>query len=89
MSYWPKTTDPTENIRRKLVAEINAEASDREAIGAVHGQVWDTEEMTRDFSVEGFMAPFVVATRKADGVRGSLTFQHRPRFYFDFVPDTR
>jgi hypothetical protein len=33
------------------------------------------------------MAPFVVVRRKADGRKGSLEFQHHPRFYFNFMPD--
>jgi hypothetical protein len=41
-------------------------------------------ELQQDFEVLGFMAPFVVVRRKSDGVRGSLTFQHTPRLYFDF-----
>jgi hypothetical protein len=31
----------------------------------------------------------VVVRRKADGVKGSLEFRHRRRFYFNFVPDGR
>lgn len=75
-------TDPTESVRRAMVAEINAEAASRAALEAAHGQVWDTSELQQDFTVHGFMAPFVVATRKSDGVKGSLMFQHSPRFYF-------
>lgn len=76
--------DPTEAIRRELAETINATPGSREALEAVYGQVWDTEELTRDFAVEGFGAPFVVVTRRADGARGSLEFQHRPRFYYSF-----
>lgn len=76
--------DPTENIRRSLVQEINADPGSREALEEQYGEVWDTDEMTRDFNVEGFGAPFVVVTRKSDGKRGSLKFQHHPRFYFSF-----
>ena len=82
-------TDPTEDIRRALVAEINAEPGSREALVAQYGQVWDTQELTQDFEVEGFLAPFVSARRKADGVKGLLTFQHHPRFYFDFQPSSK
>ena len=57
---------------------------EREEIEKEVGQVWDTGELTRDFSVEGFQAPFVVVRRKSDGVRGSLEFQHMPRFYWGF-----
>jgi len=78
--------DVTEDIRRTLVAEINADPGSREALEAIHGQVWNTEELSRDFSVDGFMAPLVVVRRKSDGAKGSLYFQHSPRFYFGFTP---
>ena len=29
----------------------------------------------------------VAVRRRADGVKGSLEFQHNPRFYFNFVAD--
>lgn len=79
-------TDPTENVRRELVAEINAAPGSREALEAQHGKVWDTSELSAEFEVTGFLAPFVSARRKADGVKGSLMFQHSPRFYFGFQP---
>jgi hypothetical protein len=79
--------DPTEFIRRELVAEINAQPGDRETLEAIYGDVWDTEELARDFEVIGFAAPFVVAVRKSDGVKGSLEFQHQPRFYYAFRAD--
>ena len=61
----------------------------REALEATFGKdnVWDTKELTAAFEVKGFMAPFCVVKRKADGVVGSVTFQHDPRFYFDFHAD--
>jgi hypothetical protein len=81
--------DPTEAARRERLAEINAEPGSREALAAEHGQVWDGEQLRQDFEVIGFLAPLVVVRRKADGVKGSLEFQHMPRFYFNFVPDGR
>lgn len=77
-------SDPTEGIRREMVAAINAEAAEREALEATYGQVWSTEEMTRDFEAIGFAAPFVIVRRRSDGQKGSLMFQGRPRFYFQF-----
>ena len=77
-------SDPTESIRRTMVAEINAEPGSRAALEAKHGQVWDTSELQNDFDVIGFMAPLVVALRKSDGVKGSLMFQASPRFYYGF-----
>lgn len=82
-------TDPTETIRRERLAEINAEPGSREALEARYGQVWTTQELAAQFDVIGFMAPIVVVRRRADGVKGSLEFQHDPRFYFSFVPDTK
>ena len=77
-------TDPTEPLRRKRLAEINAQPGSREALEAQYGQVWDTQQLAQDFEVIGFMAPLVVVRRKADGVKGSLEFQHQPRFYFNW-----
>jgi hypothetical protein len=79
--------DETEPIRRRRLAEINAEPGSREALEAQYGQVWDTRELGVDFEVLGFMAPLIVVRRKSDGVKGSLEFQHQPRFYFNFQAD--
>lgn len=81
--------DLTEAIRREQLAEINANPGTREALAAIHGPVWDTSQLAEQFEVLGFLAPYVVVRRKADGVKGSLAFQHHPRFYFDFQPDSR
>ena len=76
--------DLTEEPRRKMVAKINSDPAEREELEKRHGQVWDTQEVQNDFNVIGFMAPFAVVQRKADGKEGMLTFQHYPRFYFSF-----
>ena len=80
-------SDPTEDIRRGLQKEINAVEGSREFLAAQHGQVWDTQELQADFSVQGFMAPFVGVVRKSEGAKGSMAFQHAPRFYFSFQAD--
>ena len=54
----------------------------RAALEEQHGQVWSTGELREGFTVQAFMAPLVVVTRKEDGVEGTLFFQHNPRFYF-------
>lgn len=78
-------TDETETIRREMIVEINVDpAGSREALEAKHGQVWNTDELCQEFDVLGFMAPLVVVRRNCDGVKGSLMFQHNPRFYFNF-----
>lgn len=79
-------TDPTETTRRQRLVEINAEPGSREALAVRYGRVWTTDELAHDFEVIGFMAPLVVVRRKADGVKGSLEFQHSPRLYFGWQP---
>ncbi len=74
--------DDTEHIRRMLAVVINAKPQEREVLEKEYGQVWDTEELGRDFEVEGFLHPMVVCKRKSDGQRGSLFFQVSPRLYF-------
>jgi hypothetical protein len=82
--------DPTEHFRKQHTAAINSqvESTDKDAerarLEAIHGQVWNTDELSKDFNVLGFMAPFIAVTRKSDGVKGALEFQHMPRFYFNF-----
>lgn len=78
--------DPTEDIRRGRLIELNAQPGSREALEAEYGQVWDTDELRRDFEVIGFAAPLVVVRRRSDGQKGSLEFQHQPRFYFGWQP---
>jgi len=79
--------DSTEAIRRKMVQEINFEPRSRETLEEEHGRVWNTQELSADFTVEGFMAPFVVVTSKTTGKKGSLMFQDRPRLYYGFRGD--
>jgi hypothetical protein len=77
--------DPTE-LRRLILGTIIAH-TDADAIVEGEPQTWTTTTLQEDFDVEGFMAPFVIVVRKADGVRGTLLFKHNPRIYFDFRPD--
>lgn len=82
-------SEETEPLRRARLAEINAQPGSREALESQYGKVWTTQELSQDFEVIGFMAPLVVVRRKSDGVKGSLEFQHSPRYYFSFSPDTK
>lgn len=79
--------DATENVRRELVRQLNAEPKGRAALELKHGQVWDTQELGRDYEVIGFLAPLVMVRRRSDAVLGTLFFQHEPRFYFGFSRD--
>lgn len=84
-------SDPTEGLRRLAVASINGAVesddatAERTRLESVYGQVWNTRELSSEYDVVGFLAPFVEVKRKADGAHGTLKFQHRPRFYFNFV----
>ncbi len=81
-------SDPTESARRAMVQDQRASGpTPREVLEQTHGRVWDTSQLTEDFEVIGFLAPFVAVRRKSDGQKGSLSFQHSPRLYFDFVED--
>jgi hypothetical protein len=74
--------DETEARRRELIesGQVRRDAAAAE-------QTWDTDELTRDFEVIGFAAPFVVVRRRADGKKGSLQFTHSPRVYFGWAED--
>jgi hypothetical protein len=75
-------SDPTEAARRELIPTMPAEA----LAAAERGEpVWTTDEMTAEFEAIGFLAPFVMVRRRSDGVKGTLMFSGRPRFYFGFA----
>ncbi len=61
-------------LREKLAAEYSVD------------NVFDTVQLSEHFDVIGFGAPLVVVTRKVDGKKGSLFFNHRPRLYYGFQP---
>jgi len=75
-------TDHTESLRREMI-ETNQPFVD---LAAANDRM-TTAEMSELFTVHSFMAPFVIVTRKADGVKGTLEFTHSPRFYFGFAPE--
>jgi len=60
---------------------------ERKELEEKYGKVYDTTELQENFSVLVFGAPYVVVARKSDNKKGSLMFQHMPRFYFSFVED--
>jgi hypothetical protein len=82
--------DETEQIRRKMVHDINSKVQsddkdlERKRLEEQYGKVWSTSQIQDDFLVIGFAAPFVVVKRISDGKKGTLEFQHSPRFYFNF-----
>lgn len=77
-------TDPTEAIRRTLISTGQPERALQTAT-----QRWDREALEAEFEVLGFLAPFIIVRRRSDGAKGSMEFTHEPRFYFNFVEDTK
>jgi len=82
--------DLTEDFRKEEVSRINSEVEtddvevERKRLEAEYGEVWNTKELTENFDVTGFMAPYCGVKRKSDGKKGTMEFQHMPRFYFNF-----
>ena len=70
-------------------ANQNLEPMSREELEAEYGvgNVLDTKELAREYIVTGYIAPFLVVTRKCDGRTGTLMCQNAPRYYFGWKPD--
>jgi len=58
-------------------------ADERQRLEEIHGTVYDTSEVQSEFNIEGFMAPVCYGTRRSNGEKVYLTFQHSPRFYWE------
>jgi len=78
--------DSTEQARRELVQEVNQD-TERAKLEEKYGDIMTTSEMQERYTVEGFLAPFIVCRRKTDGKRGTLMFSHSPRYYFSWQED--
>jgi hypothetical protein len=62
--------------------------TERKAAEERFGQVCNTVELAAEFEVLSFLAPFIEVRRKSDGAQGTLRFIHRPRFYYDWRPNS-
>lgn len=86
--------DVARRLSEQAAGEVNglrraagdaAPALTREALQKLHGRVWDSFTLARDFDVEAFNdCHTVTVTRRSDGVRGTVTYQYDPRFYWGF-----
>jgi len=74
-----KEEKPKEKSYDEQVADIRADLEKRV------GPVWDTDEMTKDFEVKNFSAPYAFVKHKKTGQEGSIEFRSRPRFYYNFI----
>lgn len=77
-----------DSIRHREQQEINSNSAERATLEERHGQVWDTEEMVKEYDVLQYVAPYVVVERKSDRRKGSFQFQHYPRYYFNWEVGT-
>ena len=80
-------TSDTYDAERKAMIEAGGPQQDLVEEMLVDGPTWTTSEMTAEFEVLGFAAPFVVVRRRDTGERGSLEFVHSPRVYFGWKPE--
>lgn len=60
-------------------------ARNRLELERVYGQIWNEEEMLRDFEVLCRDDEQVIVNRKSDCQEGVLSVQDEPRFYFCFI----
>ena len=66
-----------------MLEKLKVEFPDvHQAIQEEGGECWTTEEVTDEFEILGFLAPFCTAIRKATKEKGILAFVHRPRIYY-------
>jgi hypothetical protein len=87
--------DPTEQLRRDRIAQLNNDLTDAQYVKlnvfreleSRYGKIWDRQGLKQDFTVLGFLAPYVMVREKATGKKGSLEFIHSPRFYFNWQED--
>lgn len=87
--------DETQTVRQIMTTIVNASVEsldnekERQRLTKEYGPVWNTQELQNDFEVLGFMAPFVIVRNRNSltNEKGTLMFQHSPRFYFNYRKD--
>lgn len=78
-------SDPiVDSIRKEMTSIINSNPKTREEIAKKYGEVYDCEDIHTAYEIIAFAAPFVYVHNIATGMKGTLMFQHHPRFYFSF-----
>lgn len=65
---------------------IAARPRTRAELEAEFGQVWDEDELNREFATTAIIPPTYILRRRSDGVVGSAVCQPRPKFFFNFRP---
>lgn len=80
--------NPPDALRRQRLAELGLVPGSRDALKAEHGQVWDSQELLKDFEVLECLGPYVAVRRRSDGQRGNVEADDDFRFFFSFRPAT-
>lgn len=75
-----------EILRLQRLHELSRTRS-RSELETLYRRVWDGQQLRTEFTVVGFLAPYAVVRRKADGILGSVEFQAHPRYYFNWRAD--
>ncbi len=57
----------------------------KEELEKIYGEVLTTPEAVKTYEFIAFGSPFAKVRRRSDGQKGTLEFQHSPRFYFKFI----
>ena len=60
---------------------------ERSELEEQYGKVWSTKELQENFTVIGFGYGVCVVKDKETGEKGSLEFDHMPRFYYNYRKD--
>lgn len=71
-------------MRMKLASTINNNPKTREELTKDFGNVYDSTEVHTAYKILSFAAPFVYVQDITTGKKGTLEFQHHPRFYYSF-----
>lgn len=80
--------NPPDGVRRQRLDELGLVPGSREALEDEHGQVWDTQELLRDFEVLERLGPYIAVRRRADGQKGNVEADDNFQFLFRFRPAT-
>jgi hypothetical protein len=64
-------------------------AETRRLLAGLHGQTWDAAELARDFELAEIVFYHAYVVRRADGVRGSLTWHSGADLFYGFQESMR
>lgn len=69
-----------------VLAAISLQPRTRAELETEFGEVWDIDELSREFVVTAVIPPKYIVRRISDGAVGSMLMQLRPKLFFHFRP---